>query len=168
MIAQKNNLSYKDVFFLKNAFLKRLEKIKRKKILDFEISQEEFVNYIHSIKVAPELSDMNIFCRDNILAPKLRSYYLAQIKKIKSQVISSCQTSDNQHLITKFNAAIQLQYDYVQETMKPDIDCVRIKLYILQQEIKKNMKKNYNTLSMSQGERQRDYFKSDTRPNKPR
>lgn len=155
-IAQKNNLDFKDILYLKNIFLKRVEQIdfyeayfkkefKSEGALNLKINHESFLSYIHSEAIAPELSSMDKFAYANMISPALRNDYLNKIEDI-SKLSLAYQGSNKKYIIDGFNADIKLQSTYLKETLKPDIACVQKKLLNLLEKFQIAENQYYNPL----------------------
>lgn len=164
-IAQKNNLDFKDVFYLKNIFLKRVEQIdfyeayfkkefKSEGALNLKINHESFLSYIHSEAIAPELSSMDKFAYDSMMSPALRNDYLNKIEDI-SKLSLAYQSSNKKYIIDGFNADIKLQSSYLKETLKPDMACVQKKLLNLLEKFQIAENQYYNTLFFAKNFRKR-------------
>ncbi|MES2997775.1 MAG: hypothetical protein V4700_00410 [Pseudomonadota bacterium] len=164
-IAQKNNLEFKDILYLKDIFLKRIDKIdfyeayfkkefKREGALNLEINHESFLNYIHAKAIASELSNMDKFAYDRMMSPALRNDYLNKIEDI-SKLSLAYQGSNKKYIIKGFNADIKLQSAYLKETLKPDMACVQKKLINLLEKLQVAENQYYNTLFFAKNFRKR-------------
>lgn len=164
-IAQENNLAFKDILYLKNTFLKRVEQIdffeayfkkkfKREGSLNLEINNQSFLNYIYSEAIAPELSNMDKFVYDSMMPSVLRNNYLSKIEDI-SKLILSYQGINKKSIIARFNADIKLQLSYIKEAINPDMSCVQKKLISLLKKLQLAENQYYNTLFFAKSFRKR-------------